>query len=122
MLALPHARALLVIGWVLIAVIVVGSLTPAGAELRFHFSDKLRHCGSYFVLMLYFSGLYPRERHPLLALAFFLMGAALEILQGAFTTTRHMDLIDVTANTLGIVLGFVFARLGVAEWARRIDR
>jgi hypothetical protein len=33
-----------------------------------------------------------------------------------------MDLIDLTANTLGIVLGFVFARLGVAEWARRFDR
>ena len=122
MLSLPHARMLLVIGWLLIAIIVVGSLMPAGLDVGFRVSDKLRHFAGYFVLMLYFSGLYPRERHPLLALAFFLLGAALEILQGTLTATRHMDLIDLTANTLGIVLGFVFARLGVAEWARRIDR
>jgi glycopeptide antibiotics resistance protein len=72
--------------------------------------------------MVYFSGLYPRERHPLLALAFFLLGAMLEVLQGAVTATRHMDFIDLTANTLGIVLGFVFARLGLAQWPRLIDR
>ena len=113
---------LLIVGWLLIAAIVIGSLTPAGVDLRFHLSDKVRHLSSYLVLMLYFSGLYPRERHPLLALAFFLLGALLEIVQGTLTTTRHMDLIDLTANTLGIVLGFVFARLGVAEWARRFDR
>ena len=57
-----------------------------------------------------------------LALAFFLLGALLEILQGTLTTTRHMDLVDLTANSLGIALGFVFARLGLAQWPRLIDR
>jgi glycopeptide antibiotics resistance protein len=46
----------------------------------------------------------------------------LEVLQGTLTTTRYMDVIDLTANTLGIVLGFVFARLGLAQWPRLIDR
>ncbi|HJS22165.1 MAG TPA: hypothetical protein VJ764_05870 [Steroidobacteraceae bacterium] len=122
MLALRHGRALLVIGWVLIATVVVGSLTPAGADFRFLLSDKVRHLSSYLILMVYFCGLYPRERHPMLALAFFLLGAMLEVLQGALTATRHMDLIDLTANTLGIVLGFVVARLGLAQWPRLIDR
>jgi hypothetical protein len=122
MLDLRHGRTLLVIGWVLIAIIVVGSLTPAGVDVRFLLSDKVRHLTSYLVIMVYFSGLYPRERHVMLALAFFLMGAMLELLQGALTTTRHMDFIDLTANTLGIVLGFVFARLGLAQWPRLIDR
>jgi hypothetical protein len=122
MLDLRHGRTLLVIGWMLIAIIVVGSLTPAGVDVRFLLSDKVRHLTSYLVIMVYFSGLYPRERHLMLALAFFLMGAMLELLQGALTTTRHMDFIDLTANTLGIVLGFVFARLGLAQWPRLIDR
>jgi hypothetical protein len=122
MLDLRHGRTLLVIGWVLIAIIVVGSLTPAGVDVRFLLSDKVRHLTSYLVIMVYFSGLYPRERHLMLSLAFFLMGAMLELLQGALTTTRHMDFIDLTANTLGIVLGFVFARLGLAQWPRLIDR
>lgn len=122
MLPLPHARLLLFIGWVLIAVTVIGSLTPASVELGFRLSDKMRHFAGYFVMMLYFSGLYPRERHPLLALGFFMLGAGLEVMQGTLTKTRHMNALDLTANTLGIVVAFVFARLGLAEWARRIDR
>jgi glycopeptide antibiotics resistance protein len=122
MLALRHGRTLLVVGWLLIAAIVFGSLTSKGADIRFLFSDKVRHLSSYLILMVYFSGLYPRERHPMLALAFFLLGAMLEVLQGTLTTTRHMDVLDLTANTLGIVLGFVFARLGLAQWPRLIDR
>src|SRR5262245_26518767 len=122
MLELRHGRALLVVGWLLIGAIVFGSLTPAGADIRFLFSDKVRHLSSYLILMVYFCGLYPRERHPMLGLAFFLLGAMLEVLQGALTTTRHMDVLDLTANTLGIVLGFAFARLGLAQWPRLIDR
>jgi hypothetical protein len=122
MLELRYGRMLLVIGWLLIVFIVAGSLTPAGADVKFLFSDKVRHLSSYLMLMVYFCGLYPRERHPLLALAFFLLGAVLEVLQGTLTTTRQMDLIDLTANTLGIALGFVFARLGLAQWPRLIDR
>jgi hypothetical protein len=55
MLSLPHGRILLIVGWLLIAAIVIGSLTPAGVDLRFHVSDKVRHLSSYLVLMLYFS-------------------------------------------------------------------
>jgi glycopeptide antibiotics resistance protein len=122
MLSLPHARTLLVIGWLLVALIIIESLVPAGLEVGVSLSDKVRHFAAYFVLMLYFSGLYPRERHLLLALVFFLLSACLEVLQGMFTTTRHMDAVDLVANSLGIALAFVAARLGLAEWARRLDR
>jgi hypothetical protein len=122
MLSLPHGRALLLIGWVLIAAIVIGSLMPAGIDVGFRMSDKVRHMLGYFVLMVYFAGIYPRERHPLLALAFFLLGASLEVLQGALTASRQMDPADLAANTLGVALAFFAARLGLGEWARRIDR
>ncbi len=122
MLSLPHGRTLLVIGWLLVAITVIGSLVPAGPDMGFHLSDKLRHFAGYFVLMLYFAGLYPRERHALVALAFFLLGAVLEVLQGTLTTTRDMNLADLAVNTLGIAVAFGVARLGLADWARRIDR
>lgn len=122
MLSLPHGRALLVIGWVLIVLTVVGSLAPAGPALELSISDKVRHFAGYFVLMLYFAGLYPRERHGLLAVAFFLMGAALELLQGALTVARHMDVRDIAMNTGGIAAAFLLARLGLGDWARRLDR
>lgn len=122
MLSLPHGRILLVIGWILIAVTVYGSLAPVVPSLGVSLSDKVRHFSGYFVLMLWFSGLYPRERHLMLAVAFFLMGAALELMQGALTTTRDMDVWDMVMNTLGVATAFVCARLGLANWARRLDR
>lgn len=122
MLSLPHGRVLLGIGWLLILLVVVGSLAPAGPVLDLSISDKARHFLCYLVLMLYFTGLYPRERHGLLAVAFFLMGVALELLQGALTATRHMDLRDVALNTGGIAAAFLLARLGLADWARKLDK
>ena len=122
MLSLPHGRILLVIGWILIAVTIYGSLAPDIASLGFRLGDKVRHFTGYFVLMLWFSGLYPRDRHLMLAVAFFLMGAALELLQGALTTARDMDIRDMVMNTLGVATAFLCARLGLANWARRLDR
>jgi VanZ family protein len=122
MLSLPHGRLLLVIGWILIMIAIIGSLTPELPSLGFTIGDKLRHFVGYFVLMAWFSGLYPRERHLLLAIAFLLMGAALELLQGVLTVTRDMDLKDLGVNLLGIATAFLLARLGLGNWARRLDR
>ena len=122
MLSLPHGRILLVIGWILIAITVYGSLAPGGPPLGFRIGDKIQHFIGYFVLMLWFAGLYPRERHLMLAVAFFMMGAALELLQGALTTSRDMDIRDMMMNTLGVATALLCARLGLANWARRLDR
>jgi len=122
MLSLPHGRILLVIGWILIAATIYGSLAPELPSLGLATGDKVRHFLGYFIVMAWFSGLYPRDRHALLALAFLLMGAALEGLQGALTTTRDMDLFDLVMNALGIATAFLLARLGLANWARRLDR
>lgn len=122
MLSLSHGRILLVIGWILIALTVYGSLVPVMPSLGIGIGDKVRHFIGYLVLMLWFSGLYARERHAMLAVAFFLMGAALELLQGALTTTRDMDPHDLGMNTLGIATAFLLARLGLGNWARRLER
>jgi VanZ family protein len=121
MLPLPHGRILLAIGWALIAFIVYGSLTPGLPSLVTSFSDKLQHFLGYFLLMIWFAGLYPRRQHWLLALGFFVLGMVLELGQSALTTTRQMDASDVLANTAGIAAGYVFAGFGLANWARWIE-
>ncbi|HKE44249.1 MAG TPA: hypothetical protein VKB41_06890 [Steroidobacteraceae bacterium] len=121
MLSLPHARTWLVIGWLLIAGVVVGSLIPNVPTFGLGISDKVEHFSSYLLLMLWFSGLYERKRHGWLAVAFFLMGAALELLQGALTTTREMDIKDALTNGAGVATGFVLAGFGLANWTRRIE-
>jgi hypothetical protein len=71
--------------------------------------------------MVWFSGLYSRQRHWILALGFLLLGAILEVMQGTFTAVRAMDLHDLGANSAGIVVGFVLAGFGLANWAWRLE-
>lgn len=121
MLSLPHGRLFLVIGWLLIAGIVIGSLMPSVPSLGVTITDKVQHFTGYFLLMFWFAGLYPKHQHGWLALGFLLMGAAIEILQGTLTTTRAMDWHDLMANAAGIATAFILGRLGFANWARRIE-
>lgn len=121
MLALPHGRVLLIIGWLLVIFTIAGSLTAAMPRVSISVSDKLMHFLGYFGLTIWFAGLYPRKRLWIIAVAFFLMGAMLEVLQSTLTTRREMDIVDLGANTLGIVMACVFALLGLSAWAIRFE-
>src|SRR5689334_16672405 len=121
MLSLPHARIWLILGWLLIVGIFAGSLMSQGPSLGIHVKDKIQHFGSYFILMSWFAGLYPRKHHWVLACIFIAMGGLIEILQGTLTTTREMDIRDFAANTAGVVSALLLARLGLANWARRVE-
>jgi glycopeptide antibiotics resistance protein len=51
----------------------------------------------------------------------FLLGIVIEIAQGLMPFGRQADLRDVFANSIGILLGFVIALMGVGGWAQRIE-
>lgn len=121
MLSLPHGRLFLVIGWLLVLLTIAGSLSPVMPRVGISPGDKVMHFLAYFSLTIWFAGLYPRKRLWMIALAFFLMGAALEMLQGALTATRDMDVVDLGVNTLGIVMACVFGLLGLSAWAIRLE-
>lgn len=121
MLSLPHGRVLLIVGWLLVILTIAGSLSPALPKMGVSISDKLMHFASYFALTLWFAGLYPRSRLWIIAVAFFLMGAALEVLQGALSATRVTDVIDLGANTLGIIVAAALALLGLSAWTIRLE-
>jgi VanZ family protein len=121
MLSLPHGRILLAVGWALILLTIVGSLGPPLPGGGFSISDKALHFIGYFALTLWFAGLYERERLWTIGIAFFCLGGALELLQGALTASRQMDVVDVAANSLGIAAAIAVAALGLSSWALRLE-
>lgn len=110
------------LGWTLVAGVCFGSLMPStwipgGFTVR----DKILHAGAYLVLMLWFSGIYARRRHWIIALLLFILGFALDFAQ-AGSATRTFDLRDVAANAGGILLGFALAWFLFEGWCRRVEQ
>lgn len=107
------------IGWALVAAIVWLSLTPSPPDLDFEQSDKLGHFAFYAATMFWFAQLYPRAPvRARYAAGFIALGIALELAQRALGY-RSFDLLDMAADTTGVMLGWGVAlfvpirRLGV---------
>ena len=121
---LRYARLWKIGGWALILFVIVSCLLPgpAIAPVARLLPDKVEHAFAYFVLTLWFCGLYPRSFWWKLAASLCLLGILIEIAQGAFTTTRAMELNDALADTVGILLGLAVARAGASNWSGFIER
>jgi VanZ family protein len=109
------------LGWLLVAGVTAASLLPGHWVATLALRDKALHAGSYFLLMIWFAGLYRRERHLWIALLLLGLGFALDLAQGA-SRTRSFELADVAANAGGILVGLVLARFVFEGWCRRIER
>ena len=122
MLALRHPRVWLVSGWILIAGAIVASLVPShDLPSLGGVSDKTEHIVGYAVLSLWFAGIYPRTRYPMIGVCLLVMGIVIEGLQGAMHLGRQADLTDVYANTIGIVGGLLLALAWLGGWAIRVE-
>jgi VanZ family protein len=120
---LRYRAVWLAVGWALVAGTWIGCLLPArDLHAISRIPDKLQHAATFFVLTLWFAGLYARRALPRIGLAFFLMGCAIELAQGAFTTTRDMDWRDAVADGVGILVALAVAYAGAAGWAERVER
>ncbi|MFO7339832.1 MAG: VanZ family protein [Lysobacteraceae bacterium] len=104
----PLRRPRLWLGlWLLaLAVVCVASLVPPPpVELPRH-GDKLEHLLAYAALAAAAVQLFRPGRALWTAgIGLVLMGAALELAQGALTATRLADPADALANTAGVLLG-----------------
>jgi VanZ family protein len=123
-LPLRYPRLWLAFGWLLVLAVIVGSLLPAPIirEITPAISDKLMHFGAYFVLMVWFAGLYPRSKHVVLAVALVALGTVLDILQGTATRTRSFELLDIGADAVGIVVALVLSAWLLEGWCQRVER
>jgi VanZ family protein len=121
MLDLRYARAWLAVGWFLIVSTFVVCLVPAKELPATGISDKWEHTIAYSVLTLWFMGIYRRSRYLHVAGALVLMGVVIELLQGAMQLGRQCDILDVIANSSGVVLGVLIALVGFGGWAKWVE-
>lgn len=108
-------------GWLLVAGVCVGSLLPATYIADVSIQDKILHAGAYGAMMLWFAGLFRRQRHWVIALLLFGLGLSLDLLQGT-SVSRTFDLADIAANTGGILLALVLSMLVFKGWCLRIEQ
>ena len=103
------------ITFVLIAIAIVGSLMPPQQieQLTFSLSDKLIH-GLYYATLTFFWLLSTKritiQKHIQVGLSVFVLGLTLEIMKDVLPIQRHMDVLDVFANSVGIGIAIGTAR------------
>ncbi len=107
---LRFKRLWLAVGLFLISGVTLASVTSVPDQVTGLFvNDKLTHVAVYACLMGWFTQIF---RHDLTRLAFvFLlsgMGIGIEFIQAA-TPTRNFEVLDMIANTCGVVLAWALA-------------
>lgn len=122
MRSLVYTRVWLGIGIALVVFVVALTLWPVPLDgIPKSLTDKTGHVLAYFVLMLWFAGLWPRRAHLRWAVFFVVMGIGLEWLQG-FVQIRVTELLDAAANALGALIGLALAWLGLDRWSVWLER
>ena len=106
-------------GWLLVLVAMVMSVLPGLPTFTVLYSDKIFHASTYFVLMIWFSGIYLPSRYWSIALA--LLGVALEFFQTLFPY-RFFDSWDIAANMTGVAIAWLVAVKGMGNWCQLIER
>ena len=103
----------MIIGYGLVMLVVTLSLLPSTSPPKlFAWSDKLFHVFAYGVLMLWFAQLHPKSRYGWLVCGFIALGILVEVLQLP-VATRTGDVWDVAANSLGAILSWGLALMGM---------
>ncbi|HEY8540307.1 MAG TPA: hypothetical protein VIL28_15680 [Steroidobacteraceae bacterium] len=120
-LLLRHPWVWLGVGWTLVACVVILSLMPGQKLPQVGVSDKVEHALAYAALTLWFTGVYPRSSYLRVAMGMFALGIGLEIAQGLLPFGREMEVLDIVANSIGVLLGIAAAFAGLGGWAQRIE-
>jgi len=96
-------------GWLGVVITLIVSLMPPALDSSSGHADKIVHLLGYALLTFWWAQLITRQRWKLAA-AVVLFGIAIEGLQG-LTPARQPDLLDALANSGGVLLGWLAARL-----------
>ena len=95
-------------GWLLC--IVLSLIHPPQLGVDLPDSDKIGHFLAYALLLVWAVWIFASRRsHLLSAIALVLLGIAMELAQGALTDDRMMDVRDAWADTIGVLVGQLFA-------------
>lgn len=110
-------RVWLSCGYLLVLTVLALTLWPLVRETAkmIPYFDKFMHALGFMVLMLWFSGLMPKQFYLKLFLLLLVFGALIEVLQN-FTPYRRMEFFDFVADGIGLLVGWGLARLGLGNW------
>lgn len=92
-----------ILGWVMVAIVLILCLMPAPPTPPVITSDKAHHLIAFAGLSLWWRWVAVRWWSPHLAL--FGFAILIEILQGTCTANRHAEVADVVADSLGLLCG-----------------
>ena len=128
MLELHYARAWRAASLALLLAVFVATLMPAvwfwsdRVELSRWLGgvDKWAHFFAFFVLALWFAGLYRRRSYWRVAVGLIAFGVLIELCQRA-VGYRSAEWLDVVADALGVIAGLAVALLGVGGWSRQVE-
>lgn len=82
--------------------------------------DKWAHLLTFLVVAVWFSGLYRPQYYWRIALALLVFGTLIEVCQH-WVGYRSGDLLDLTADAIGIIIGFGLALAGVGGWSLWVE-
>lgn len=111
----------LTVGWLLVALIVYGSLTPSPTQINVPNGDKFEHLFSYGVLMGWFMQLYSRAAHLRLALLCVALGVGMEYAQLA-SGYRDFEYMDMVADAGGVFIAWLLGRTIAAQILYKLER
>lgn len=102
---ISHKQRKVIWGLMVIAVVVLSLLPQGQTAIQIPFTDKAVHFLTYFILT-FIALLSSTQKHSLLMILAIqvLIGVFVEIAQ-SFTPDRTPELLDVLANSLGVLFG-----------------
>jgi VanZ family protein len=119
---LKFARLWWAAGWILLFGMIISCLEPPRYVPNLHVSDKIEHAGAYFLLTFWFGGLLARRSYPPMAVAMLVLGALIEVAQGAMGWGRTEDFWDFVADAEGVFAALVLIYAGLGTWLVHIER
>lgn len=120
LLPLRYAHLWTILGAILLAVVLGLALMPEPGQLPINYNDKFAHAFAFMALMVWFSGVVEMRRLPMLATCLLAYGILIELLQ-ALTATRHPELLDLGADAVGILLGWILSIAGLRHWCAWLE-
>lgn len=126
LLAIRHLRfqrLWISLGLLMLLVVAIGSLVLLPAPVKsVMLQDKLLHTLVYACLMGWFAQIYRHDlTRLLLAIALASMGVGIEFIQG-LVPYRQFELLDMVANTSGVLLAWALAYTRVGELLVRVEQ
>tara|TARA_R110001599_G_scaffold143302_1_gene324201 strand:+ start:712 stop:1074 length:363 start_codon:yes stop_codon:yes gene_type:complete len=97
--------------WLLLGIILVISLMPAGEAPTVFANDKFNHILAFFTLSLMARLLWWRTHVGILFVLLMAFGGGIELLQLSMGFGRHADWMDFSADLVAILLGLLAGKL-----------